>query len=411
MKPIRVQKSQSIADIEELYNRLFKAAIHCDVQLPTHLKNEFFGGSCALIQFLITWAKRHPKDRLITHVQVSEDPVSKLASLTDQDHGLVAVLLADQVVRGDGSSSIKEQADLAAGLRLNQIFEEGIASSSPGQQVLLLCADHVVASPHPADPVTKSLPLFRHSYQNHFLFYHRTSQPSVRGVRDFQRLAEELFQQATPEKVVPLPEEEIRYIGVILCELFKNTHQWARHDTRGRLLDRSVRGIQCRFVHYYKDVLLGSVVNDAVLHEYVKNDFFPAQRGWTAFAEISIFDSGPGLAQRKKGEAFRGSEGLQEEYEWVYRCMQLHATSGESHHGRGLHEVLLHLTGLRGFLRIRTGRLGLQRDLVRHPYEGKAQPDLYDWVRDDQCFTKLQRAEGTAITILIPVQGIVKDAF
>src|SRR5258706_5742388 len=92
-KPISIEKSQSIADIEMLLRRLADSG-PCDVLLPKQLRRREFGGVCALIQFLITWSKRYPSQRLLTYVTEGEHPGNQLNNLLKLDHGLVAVLAA-----------------------------------------------------------------------------------------------------------------------------------------------------------------------------------------------------------------------------------------------------------------------------------------------------------------------------
>jgi hypothetical protein len=68
--------------------------------------------------------------------------------------------------------------------------------------------------------------------------------------------------------------------------------------------------------------------------------------------EISVFDSGLGLAARWLGKKLDATLSLTEEYEACLKCLQKHQSSSkQAHAGIGLYEVVRTLSPLRGFLR------------------------------------------------------------
>ena len=70
--------------------------------------------------------------------------------------------------------------------------------------------------------------------------------------------------------------------------------------------------------------------------------------------------------------------------------------------------VMDRLTALKGFVRIRSGRLALYRDFVSSPYNNDDECDFYDWDCHELASNKLTKkseVEGVAITLLVPLRS------
>ena len=125
---------------------------------------------------------------------------------------------------------------------------------------------------------------------------------------------------------------------------------------------------------------------------------------------MSLFDSGPGLAQRWLGKSIRPHDSIDNEYDAVISCLNLHGTtSSDTDRGLGLDVVMDTLSLVRGFLRIRTGRLSLYRDFVEHPFKAginnaPPEPFLVDWNTQSMQVERMAPVEGTLLTMLIPVE-------
>ena len=68
------------------------------------------------------------------------------------------------------------------------------------------------------------------------------------------------------------------------------------------------------------------------------------------------------------------------------------------------------LTKMRGFLKIRSGRLSLYRDFIETPYKSSEQEtyDFCDWDNQEiatKKLAKLPKLAGTSITLLIPLEA------
>lgn len=131
------------------------------------------------------------------------------------------------------------------------------------------------------------------------------------------------------------------------------------------------------------------------------------------FVEISIIDSGLGYCGRwvsdhpELGE-IQGLD-LAAEYEVFKRCFTFRQTSsGSSTKGHGLPVVMDRLTRLKGFMRVRSGRLSLYRDFVAHPFAEHDTCDFFDWTSNEVAtsgLTEMSAAIGVAITLLIPLEA------
>src|SRR5947207_9407549 len=105
MRPtLWVQKSQSIVDVERFLNEL-EARGDTDLLINLELKDWQFGGISSLIQLLSTWSKRTPNPRLITHIQDKTRANTQLRNLSQSDHGLLALILAADVVTANKTTS------------------------------------------------------------------------------------------------------------------------------------------------------------------------------------------------------------------------------------------------------------------------------------------------------------------
>jgi len=392
---IRIESSVNIASVESLFAELDKGT-PCDVLVPTHLRKRLIGGDCALIQFLMTWAKRYPNGRVLTHIKETEDPVQQLPDFLERDHGLVANLAGSDIVTRRAEKSLRPYADSLARERLLRM-EQGVPSATRGEKSFLLCAD---------DTDKAYLPLF----------YHRTvgTRPKIKGEQDFRILAAELLRNTAQKRSTEEPLEDLKCnLGTILHELFDNTEKWARTEFDSRPVQRSLRGIRFEMYANKRDVLLGHVEGSPPLVNYVSREAFlrpGAGDDRQRFVEISIFDSGPGLAQRKRGVRIDSTVPIADEYRIVLECLSKHSSSSfHTHRGLGLHTVMKTLNDSSGFLRLRTGRLNLFRDFVADPYVQKgdrrlSEPYLLDWDSGTEELVPKEVAEGALFTMLIPIR-------
>jgi hypothetical protein len=387
---IKIERSHNIADVERLLRQVRSTSGDTDLLLSTRLGNFQFGGRTALIQAIITWAKKNPHGRLITHISDISQADKQLRNLSASDHGIVALLSASDVMFRDCKTSTYAMALRLALERLAQM-SESVQTAKSGPEVFFLCADETSKAYLPA-------------------LYHQTDSPVVKGLNDFQLLVDEILHATIPfVRARPLPRNRRQDLAIVLRELFVNTHEWARTDLNNNIIDKSLRGLQSYLYHsLHRDDVLEVVRGCAPLERYLRHSRFFSSDNRQLFLETSIFDSGPGLSQRWTSIPL-GHLTLDQEYNAVLKCLQKHSTtSEETHKGIGLHRVLQMLTLMGGFIRVRTGSLSLYRDFVMHPYEGKGdgsldEPYLLDWESGSTAIEPQEPVQGALMTMFLPV--------
>lgn len=411
----RVEGPQTIANVERELGEI-EALKPTHLQLPVRPKKWWFGGEAALMQLLITWGRQHDTATLVTHIAEDEDPATQLESLVKRPFGLVGVWMARDVTDRRCDRALKVQANCASEPVLDLMWRgrreprrpeqrslwgeddddrwEAPSVTAVGDRVFLASIDH-----HPRWRIPQC--------------YFPSGE--VRHRDDFVALADVMARYATSSKGgSPITTDVRRPLGAILHELFKNTHEWARTDTRGVPLLRSVRGLLAQGHSWGGEEVREAGEGSAALAEYLAHPGFPTAGGRWRFLELSLFDSGIGLARRwlsgdAGGEIELGGLGLEDEYRACVECFSRWNSSAlESHKGLGLHEVMQTLSALGAFFRVRTGRLSLYRDFVTWPYT-EASPSgprlLADWSAGLDSLTAFAPAEGVLYTMLIPISS------
>ncbi len=228
---------------------------------------------------------------------------------------------------------------------------------------------------------------------------------SVRSESEFKVLTRRVLQRvlendvASDRRSVPLPPEMVDGIGIMLRELFDNTHKWATRDAYGVKLRNSARAILVRIFSPQSNS-----ENDACLTRY-----FSSNPTTNSYIEISVIDSGPGLVARLNGKDTPPETPIDQELDDLYRCLAKgQSTSRQPGRGYGLYNVIRNLTGLRGFMRIRTGRLCVYRDTVNYPVqhlfkEKYVEGMLHDWATESNVVDARANARGAAFSFLIPL--------
>ena len=218
-------------------------------------------------------------------------------------------------------------------------------------------------------------------------------------------------------------------IPTILHELFKNTHDHARTWWDGSEPSFSVRGISCayyaveQFPHLTraigKEVLDPPSVYIRELLDVEQNKLKKLRTVQSSkirgFLELSIFDSGPGLVGRAKGQdASKFSP--KEQLDIVRECLRKGYSSTENEtRGYGLSKVIDRLRQSKGFLRIRTNSVNGFRSFARfgdlgvseNAESGSAADRLMDWRNlYSPLQTNYRALRGTVVTLIVPLGDV-----
>jgi hypothetical protein len=231
-------------------------------------------------------------------------------------------------------------------------------------------------------------------------------------------------------------------LASLVRELMENADWWARTDVSGNLYHSGVRAVTFRLVeldHGNLNVFAGSNVHlQAYLAQALGDTAkkLQGERGSRTFIEMSVVDSGPGLARRwlaSKKEWKPGSDPLvtndiASESSAIAECFKKWRTSSnDMNRGVGLFSVARILRERNGFMRLRTGRLAYLFGTESAARDIKARaskaPRLEDYAYlddgthvffddgDINFFLKpwsdqpCSIAEGTSYSILLPVRA------
>ncbi|WP_420383262.1 hypothetical protein [Novosphingobium sp.] len=358
--------------------------------LASNLKYAHCGGAASLLQVINTWSRSvaETDSVLLTHAQAPYAEQT-IANLVETLPGLVSVLMSAQVVARDGQTSMLATAYENARQRIEAMDAGRFRDTARGTATTLLCADQTTK--RALQPL-----------------YHTTANGGahVRGESDFVDLARDLMAAALGDaRKHDFDFKDVEAVGVMLRELFANTHYHARTDAAGRPYRRSVRG-----VHFAQHALEGDEKVSGgfpPFEEYLASVIARPRRAARAkLLEISVFDSGPGYAARMAGRPIDENVTLEREYEFVRNCLLRNvSTRTQDGAGIGLPRMLSRLKGRGGFVRLRTGRLSLFRSFAGEDDTAlvDADYDLEDAGAAAVGFTRHAPAAGSVVTLLFPI--------
>jgi hypothetical protein len=382
-------KSETTIPVVEQYLEHIASLPQQNVQLPTqHIKAAGMGGESALIQFLLTWARSNPSGEVFTPLQLgdAEKESHSLKHLASRAYSFVALLVARDVLAADGSTSIRTRTNHACSLRVDEMAK-GLQKAAFGHRTFLACVDHSTKAYIPA-------------------FYF--SDGTLRNRSEFSALAEDLLMSRaaafTRQRIRPATRQGL---GLILYELLKNTHDWGRTGVDNVPLRPSIRGALFTRLNVNLEGALASAGGNPSLETYVNAIGQRSRDEYVRFLELSVFDSGPGLASRWLNRPLTDDVTTEEELAACFACLRKHkTTSGASNRGLGLYDVMRTLDELHAFMRLRTGHLALFRDFVSSPLQVEEQSEgssLFDWVSTSPVPTRLAPSTGTLFTMVIPL--------
>jgi hypothetical protein len=208
----------------------------------------------------------------------------------------------------------------------------------------------------------------------------------------------------------------------VLYELFKNTEDHATHELSGADIRGSVRGIYAQFFNAPQEIpkkgkdIVHSSPSRAYWEHTVETKARPARKSAAAgVLEISVFDSGPGMAARWSGREV-SSESAAGQIASVLACFKKGQTSTAApSRGFGLWKVLRAVEEVRGLIAVRTNGIRAYRRFDASIYRGANQTtqfgerpipeeSLLDWrMGFARKFTLFPQVRGTVVSVLLPV--------
>lgn len=408
-EPTKVEGHISLQSLEDVVGQSSQGCVG-DLSMSLHPQVSSIGVEAAAAQMAITWAKYNPSSQL--RLPLSQE----LATATDQTErfvkkhpiGLVACSML----------SVSEDQHPKISLIADRAIEEQLHSyrTAPQEQQLSLFARE------DSDWSTKSIPSMGQKLflpcVDHLEFgkipHMYNSDSKMRSESEFRALIDRLLRKIltssafSSDTVNPFSPDLVSGISRIVFELFDNTDRWATRDANGENLPKSSRGILLRLHNASGTSFRKSIANVLPLNQYFSRPELLSDS--LRMIEISIYDSGPGLAARYLKCELTDNDTIEIEFQAVCDCFgKGRSTSRQSGRGFGLYYLMKTLTDLKGFVRLRSGRLSLYRDLIeKGTRENKVKEGWFgnnfsDWYGNTGDPTKLPPVQGAVFTILVPV--------
>lgn len=381
---MRIPARVNIAQIESALAQISNALGANPMSLPADRSLLGAGGEAALMQAVVTWAQteiaRGHRPSLQTFIASDDDPL--LEDFVTAMPGMAAALVCGRA-SGKRAKDITVPLKMTALGRLHEAYDKPNLDRS-GRSVTLLCADQS----YPFPSVLYGL--------------EPSGTRSLRSIESFDELARRMFGEIVlPDQERAIPDDLFSAAGGFIYELFSNTHDHATDSFDGKSpISPSIRGIQ--FKYHSAPATAWKTITEGYepLEQYFRK-IAPRNGKHCQLIEISIFDSGSGLAQNWLKKPLNQIE-PEEEIRAVIECFgKGNSTKRHRRFGEGLPLVIKLLDRKRGFLRIRTGRLALHADFAtRQPRNLDNFTDFMSWHPDRG---PLAAASGTLVTVLLPL--------
>ncbi|MBR9845935.1 MAG: hypothetical protein GYB35_07425 [Algicola sp.] len=387
---IYIKQNVTLDYIETLYDELFSHEKEktIDIKLPKKILQSDFSVLASFLQFVSTWLRKNNSGNL--HLPVNE--AEEFSEYLKQEFVYPTIVLCwEKQVLNEGGINIRNKLKKLSQDYFNKMEYLELKSN---ESIPIYCFDH---------------DLSKRGYSR--FLYELDKTVVSEEVLDFnlysvfEKIGNYFNKEMFRRSIRPVMED----FAKITHELFLNTDEHARTDINGNNLYPNIRSVYFKF---HKRTLKN------YKRDYKKNigliNYFDSGLPLNDISElylfeISVIDSGPGLTKRFEKINDLDSITLKEEVESIKKCLFKHNTSSiginKKNKGLGLNRVLETIDE-KGFLRIKTGRVDVFRDMRNSRYIKANSPEeiiLNDWNSNSQEFTKHKNAEGTLISIIYPL--------
>lgn len=394
---INFPKSLTIDACEEVIKSIDESGSDEDLLLPVDTAKSAFGGLACAIQAVNSWGRKS-KDRRLVLKETKETEIERIDEIIKRPHKLAAAMWAKSIFDGDFQS-----AELRG--KINSAAKEAIekqGASPIGQHLGRLCWFAFI------DHSTKG-------FDRSFYIERPNSKHEPRQDLQIQSVIRSMFDKSllVAGGGKPISGDDLNYLGRLFLELFLNTHE---HGSRGMVRDEwirpGIRTIYTNGINLTEEGTDGTLKGEQALTRYLEAQDSNSEN-MRRFVELSIVDSGLGYCGRWLADHPEMGSGndltIAQEYSIFKKCFTFRQTSsGRDEKGHGLPIVMDRLTKLKGFMRVRSGRLALYRDFISSPYSENDSCDFLDWASHafaGEHQTVMPHAEGVAITLLIPLEA------
>ena len=332
--------------------------------IPKALDNDgAFGGAPLAVQAIASWARRQTiqKVQLPEELGVSELERSEFAASLA---GMGAMYFANEVEAGD-RRWMRLDALRAVAPHVMAMNRGDFSTANHRREAGLVCFAGARAE---------------------FLspLYARPELGFVREATDFRVLLRRVLKSLDSALPAQLNEGQHELLSAMLHQLFQNTDEHGAFDAEGRKYARAMRGVFVRLTTLENiHTLMPDVGKDVPLKAFLSKSTVPRPQEPTRgildiqevqqanqtlrFLELSVFDTGPGMALKwlSKASGAKRYEDFSKEDELgaLKACFAKHATTKMAlNSGIGLPMALMAMKRLNAFMALRTGRMSLYQD-------------------------------------------------
>lgn len=384
---MQISRKLNLYDIESLYD-----SIGNDPQLRLPISMSHGGGlgvDAALAQLIVTWARAYEQSVLHLYAPV-EQAIAQIPQIAKSAAGLFALIMSSEIHAEDHQVVDRREALLAIKPLIEAMFVGDIRNTSSTKGA------------RPTAINLFSVNFAKREFIKPFYFDH--SSPHVQPHSWFSHLIAQSSELMTAKQDrATLLKAGLPELGSVLRELIDNADQHAVTDVAGIKYKKALRGTSIKLNRISRKDALAYSDREPELARFILKLFLKSET--LDFLEISVIDSGPGLARRwltaKEGRPVDSLEKLdfEDELRATLDCFRSHITSkpdsGAS--GMGLYLALQALNKLKAYVRVRTGRLSLNQAFQGSSGMMEFEPSARG-IKE-----RLVAAEGTVFTICIPV--------
>lgn len=391
---INIKNNTSYSDIENNY-RLLKTYPNSDLYLPADIKGKQLGIYTEIIQLIITWS-RISKGKIYVHYDSKTSDLNrKIDVMFNRFWNFVAgcmgykngIYLSDETnISNEVAQVIKERITY---LTLNNSWKKGSNS-------------FISAIQHSATP-----------YPSALYFSNGNLKPKKEIIELSKNILTDVSKSYSKYSSTYVVDYYKELIGEIIFELIENTHFWSQNNFEDKTFETGIRGLMISSHRGNKEELLKNCKDDISLSEYFSN-LITNEEMENNIIELSIFDSGSGLASRWLKKEINESNSEDEIYDAIIDCLVKENTSDKSSNyerGFGLFNMMKLLGTRKGYLKLRTNGLKLIRDFNKHSFNeskvsSKEDYNLDSWHISQNKSKPLYRTAGTMFSIFIPTSEI-----
>jgi hypothetical protein len=391
---INIKNNTSYSDIENNY-RLLKTHPNADLYLPADIKGKQLGIYTEIIQLIITWS-RISKGKIYVHYDSkTSDLNTKIDVMFNRFWNFVAgcmgykngIYLSDNInISNQVAKVIKERITF---LNLNNNWQKGSNS-------------FISAIQHSATPFPSAL-----------YFSNGNLKPKNEVIELSKNILSDISKSYSKYSSTSVVDYYKELIGEIIFELIENTHFWSQSNFEDKTFETGIRGLMISLHHGNKEELLKNCKDDLSLSDYFTN-LITNEEVENNIIELSVFDSGSGLASRWLKKDINEFSTEDEIYDAIIDCLVKENTSDKSSNyerGFGLFNMMKLLGTRKGYLKLRTNGLKLIRDFNKDSFNeskvsSKEDYNLDNWHISQNNSNSLYRTAGTMFSIFIPTSEI-----